>query len=57
MTDKEFIQQNPDAKFIGFIKVGNCGCGMYFTDRAQYEAKLDRVWDSGHDFESRIIKE
>ena len=56
MTDKEFIEQHPDAEFIGMIKVGNCGVPMYFTDHAQYEAKLDRVWDSGHDFECRIIK-
>lgn len=57
MTDQEFINNNPDAEFIGMIKVGNCGCPMYFTDRQKYEEKLDRVWDSGHDFECRILKE
>lgn len=56
MTEQEFLQQNPDAEFIGMIKVGNCGLPMYFTDHQKYEAKLDRIWDSGHDFECRIIK-
>ena len=56
MTEQEFMQQNPDAEFIGMIKVGNRGVPMYFTDREKYNAKRDRVWDSGLDFECRIIK-
>jgi len=56
MTEQEFIQQNPDAEFIAMIKVGNSGVPMYFTDREKYIAKYDRVWDSGHDFECKIIK-
>lgn len=57
MSDKEIIEQNKDAKFIGFIKVGNRGVPMVFTDKSKYQEKLDRVWDSGHDFECRVLRD
>lgn len=57
MSEKEFMAANPDAEFIGFIKVGSRGVPEFYTDREKYNARLDRIWDSGHDFECRIIKE
>ena len=51
------MEANPDAEFIGFIKVGSRGVPEFYTDREKYNARRDRVWDSGLDFECRIIKE
>lgn len=57
MNDSEVLEKYSNAKFIGYIKVGNKGINEYYTDKATYERRRDRVWDSGHDFESRIIKD
>ena len=56
MTKEEFIQKNPDAEFIGYIKVGNRGCDEFYTDREAYNRRRDKVWDSGHDFQCSILK-
>lgn len=56
MTKEEIIAQHPDAEFIGFIKVGQRGVPEFFTDREKFNARRDKVWDSGHDFECRILK-
>lgn len=57
MTKEEFIKANPDAKFIGFIKVGSRGINEFYTDREAYKRRRDKVWDSGHDFQCSIIKD
>lgn len=60
MTQKEianFVKTNPDADFIGYIKVGNRGVPEYYTDKSKYEARLDKVWDSGFDFTTEVIKD
>jgi hypothetical protein len=54
--DKKFLEENPDAEFVGMIKVGAKGVRTYYTDRAKYYAKRDKAWDSGLDLECKIIK-
>lgn len=56
MTGKEFIEAHPEAEFVGHIKVGNKGCDEFYTDKASYRARRDKVWDSGHDFQCSILK-
>lgn len=56
MTKEEFLQMNPDAEFIGFIKVGDRGCNEFYTDREAYKKRRDKVWGSGLDFEISILK-
>ena len=56
MTKEEFLKANPDAEFIGFIKVGNRGCNEFYTDREAYVRRRDKVWGTGHDFEASILK-
>ena len=50
-----FVKTNPDAAFIGYIKVGNRGVSEFYTDKSKYEARLDKVWDSGFDFTAEVI--
>ena len=56
MTKQEFIEQHPEAEFIGYIKVGQRGIDEFYTDREAYNRRRDKVWDSGHDFQCSIIK-
>ena len=53
---KDFVMTHPDADFIGYIKVGNRGVPEFYTDKSKYEARLDKVWDSGFDFTAEVIK-
>ena len=55
--DKKFLQENPDAKFVGFIKVGQRGVRQYYTNKEAYEKYRDKAWDSGHDLECRVLKD
>lgn len=54
---KNFVKNNSNADFIGYIKVGNRGVPEYYTDKSKYEARLDKVWDSGFDFTAEVIKD
>lgn len=54
--DKKFLAENPNAEFVGMIKVGSRGVRTYYTDREKYEQKLDRAWDSGLDLECKILR-
>ena len=56
MSKSEFIALHPEAEFIGYIKVGNRGCDEFYTDKEAFNRRRDKVWDSGHDFESSVIK-
>lgn len=62
MTSEEikienFVKTHPDANFIGYIKVGNRGVPEFYVNKSEYDARRDKVWDSGHDFTSHIVKD
>lgn len=54
---ENFVKANPNADFIGYIKVGNRGVPEFYTDKSKYEARHSKVWDSGHDFTALIVKD
>lgn len=55
MTEEEFLKEHPKG-FVGYVQVGNRGVKRYFTDKAEYEAYLDRTWESGHDLSCSILR-
>lgn len=54
--EREFLEKNPDAEFIGVVQVGNRGLKRFFTDKEAYKNYRDKAWDSGHDMYCGIIK-
>ena len=54
--EKKFIEEHPEADFIGVVQVGMHGVKRFFTDNSKYNEFLDRAWDSGHDLYCAILK-
>ena len=57
MTDQEILENYPNDKFIGIIKVGQHGIREIFHDKQTYNKRYDKVWDSGFDLEARVLRD
>jgi hypothetical protein len=56
MTEKEYLEVNPNVKFLGVIKIGK-GPNEFYTDKEKYEERRHKAWDSGHDLYCNILKD
>ena len=57
MTNQEILENYPNDKFIGIIKVGLRGIKEIFHDKQTYNKRYDKVWDSGFDLEARVLRD